>query len=581
MKQRIKLLTRQEIKQSISPHEKLLLLQHRIFRSLHQEADRLLGEQPKEIKKYEKQYETDLAKLGKSMQSVSKNELIKTIRSHDVTFVADFHTFHQAQRTALRIMRDAILPDEYWWVGLELIPSHFQDILDQFQAGKIDLQTFHEKIQYEDQWGFPWKNYAPIFDWARERGVRLIALNRPREFFHASASLRRAKTDTELQSRDQWAAGIITDLFSTEIKRKNHYRMLVLYGELHLSHTHLPKQLAEISKTFLKTPLSWSCVHQNNDLIYWKLAKAQKENYVNILRFKKNSFCIISSTPWTKLQSLVTWAEGDSHLLTLSASDFEDEITHETDYLSMFKSYGQTISEFLNITPPLYEKLTVKTIQQADFVDSVTERYSQKEKKIISHFIRSNQEIYLAQESIAYLGTPSQNRVAELAAFHLLKTRTKTSELTSKSRDDFFRLILEASFGFFGSLVINPRRKCDLIADHARRLKELKKINKNINKQEIMARRLTLKIFEQKKSIKQLESTPLCLMMSARYVGQILGKKLYQALLAEEVTLDFVRKNFFSKELQRESKNHYENVYIALLKSTQNIKLGPSKREIL
>ena len=75
-----------------------------------------------------------------------------------------------------------------------------------------------------------------LFTWAAESGVRLVALNRPRAMTRASVSLRLAQSGLDLHERDRWAAGILTDLFSS-IPRSGtgRLRVLVLYGELHLA----------------------------------------------------------------------------------------------------------------------------------------------------------------------------------------------------------------------------------------------------------------------------------------------------------------------------------------------------------
>src|SRR4029079_17983628 len=80
---------------------------------------------------------------------------------------------------------------------------------------------------------------------------------------------------------------------------------------------------------------------------------------------------------------------------------------------------------------------------------------------------------------IVYLGSPTHNGAAEMAAIHLLRAQTRSQVIYGSAKgdaltDDFYRLVIEAAFGFFGSLILNPRRKCDLPEDHARRLRRLR-----------------------------------------------------------------------------------------------------------
>ncbi len=580
--------------------KKLFALQHRIYKSLQVETDRLLGEQPPAIQAYERNYDRDFQKSMSSLRPAKKEELINATRKSDITFIADFHTFRQAQRTALRIVREAVRPGETWWLGLELIPSHYQSALDDFQSGRIDLETFHETIHYDDEWGFPWKNYAPLFEWARENQIPLIALNRPKELFLSSASLRRAKHDTELQKRDQWAAGIITDLFSRTPRSKAKPRMIVLYGELHLASRHLPRQLALISKDYLGRPLKSLCIHQNVDRIYWYLARKNKEHQANVLRLRKNRFCVLSSTPWTKLQSLVTWAEGsasetihehDALLTDDLSTSFQDPI----DYLFLMRTYGQAIAEFLNIAPAAFESLTLKTIQDADFVDSLEKEglFSNREIRMIRYHVASNQRIYIPRVNIAYLGSPSQNRAAELAAIHLFRARAHIQEIFESKIDTYFRLIIESSFGFLGSLLLNPRRKCDLYEDHIRRLKHLRNSKRRLDRIESVARKLSLKMLGAERDLLRgrpfrapllgrfIDSDRLApaAMLSARFLGQILGKKLHQALIAEIILPKDIRQLCLT--CPKGAREPYREAYLTLLRLCAPARLGPTKQEVL
>lgn len=590
-----------------STHRKLLLLQKRIFKSLRAEADRLLGQMPEAIKKYEREYRSDFSRIRKN-QSVTKASLIKTIRSADVTFIGDFHTFTQAQRTALRIIRAAQQPGENWFIGLELIPSRFQKALDDYQAGALTLQKFHQIIHYREEWGFPWENYAPIFDWARANGVRLIALNRPKELL----SPKNSRDHSDLIKRDQWAAGVITDLFASERIAKRKAKMVVLYGELHIGKRHLPRQLSKISPALLKKPLRSVLIHQNVDHLFWGLAHKGREVHTEIMKLARDTYCVFSGTPWAKLQSLVIWAEGgpprgsDARWDSggVESDEYEDEDgpdEHAMDYLSLMRTYGDVIAEFLGVHPPSYEALHALTINDADFVDSLSgdPHFTADEFRLIQQHVLSNQRMYIPRSEIAYLATPSQNAAAELAAVHLLRSHTRSKAilaslgLRSPSHpkdgenvvDDYYRVVLEAAFGFLGSLIMNPRRKCDLAADHQRRVQALAAgSEKKSYPLEKEARELAVAVLRGRAADAKitvfLESARLraAAMFSAHYVGQVLGKRLHKGLLDEQITIELIRSLFFARVGVQLT---FEERYMELLKALQGAAVAPSKTETL
>jgi hypothetical protein len=555
-------------------YEQLLVTQKKIYESLKSEAQQLLGKTPAPIVAYDREYQKDFSKVAKSeakrLKKVEKGALIKKIRQSDITLIADYHTFAQAQRTALRIIRDAVRPGEDWSIGIEMVPSHFQGELDAFQAGKLSLAEFHEIIDYKSEWGFPWQHYKPLFDWAREHKVRLIALNRPKELFYPFSSSERALTD--LRKRDEWAAGIITDLFAA---RRSHSptRMIVLYGELHVGRSHLPKEIQRISKYFIKRTLHCLSVHQNHDGLFWRLAR--KGVSAETIQLGPSNYCVFSSTPWAKLQSLVTWAESFSDPNEMAhekasghESDFSDlDSDFEADYHHWISTYSDFLSEIFQVPCPEIESATIKTVEEADFLDDLFKDgdYTSLEKRALRFQIENNLRTYIPGAEILYLASPTYNGAAELASIHLFRHINGSQTLFNGEPEDFYRRVLESMFGFFGSLLVNPKRKCDLPGDHARRLLTLKKTSSP----EKEARELTVRFFAPSRGsakifpkgkhedmasglAKNLDhlirlklhgdvSRKLSTVLAAHYIGRVLAKKLHQALLQDKLNLERIR----------------------------------------
>jgi hypothetical protein len=512
------------------------------------------------------------------------------MREADVTFIADYHTLGQAQRTALRLVQDAVREGEYWVLGLEFVPSHRQAELDAYQSGVMDAATFLEKIRYREEWGFPWSNYAPLLDWARRNGVRMLALNRPREF----PSWLEESRGGDLRERDRWAAGVLTDQFASLKVGSARPRIVVLYGELHVGRPHLPSSLDEISRRELGKPLSWVVVHQNNDSLYWKLARKGAEHLADVWRLDSRNFHVISSTPWNKLQSLVSWVEGvgtDAERFPQSgplrlhsggralsggpeADDDEFLCDLESDALSRMQVFGDAISDFLKLPATDFESLTVQSVYSADFVDSLAseQRLALGERKLIEELVSRNLRFFVPKTGLVYLGTPSLNGAAELAAIIVAKGQSPRAPFFGETPDSFFQAVMDQAFGFFGSLLVNPRRKCDLPEDHLHRYQELRSSDEPWHEKQ--ARLFTLagleeqarflersrrvrhrrtpvpadavgmaEIAEQILSIRGSASVQprLALWLASRYLGQILGKLLHRALLQGDLAIDQVR----------------------------------------
>ena len=578
--------------QTNSVQKKALRIQKTFFKTLQSEIDLLLGPPPPSILKYERENNKDfILPQGESPYFITKDTLLKKIREADVTFIGDYHTFDQAQRTALRIIREVVEPASPWVIGLELIPSHQQKQLDDFQAGNLTLKEFHEAIQYTQEWGFPWKHYEPIFTWARDHHIRLIALNQPKLFSPLS------QESSDLKERDRWAAGIITDLFRLEARLK----MLVLYGELHVGTAHLPKQLQLISEQFLERPLQAVTLHQNHDQLYWKIAQTELHQKPSIIELKENVFCVFSSTPWAKLQSLMSWAEGGTppHLsLTGPARadslSFDEEFHSEGDDLHLFAQFIKSLTDFFEVSAPPLESVSIHRADQTQFLSQLTKYtpFHAEELKIIRFLVKNHQKVYIPKLGVAYLGTGSINSMIELAAIHLLREKHQSLHFFKKNDSDFFRLILESTFGFLGSLILNPSRKCDLPIDHIRRLESLKSGEKVSFPDEPQARELTLQLLPELFHEKQIQSFSLSqcnekllqrsppLYLSTRYIGQILAKKLHIAILDNQVKISEFKPLFFEPFMTQEREN-YRSRFSQLMSEIQHIRVEMSKNESL
>ncbi|WP_448527129.1 ChaN family lipoprotein [Parathermosynechococcus lividus] len=66
-------------------------------------------------------------------------------------------------------------------IALEMIQRPYQAALDAYIAGEITEMELLAQTEYAQRWGFPWSLYAPMFRFAKEHRIPLIALNTPTE----------------------------------------------------------------------------------------------------------------------------------------------------------------------------------------------------------------------------------------------------------------------------------------------------------------------------------------------------------------------------------------------------------------
>ncbi len=506
-----------------SDRERLLRLQARIHRQLKQKTELALGRTPVAIARYEEEFRRDFR--GAALGPLDKDSVIERLRAADVSLIADFHADPQSCRTALRLVRDAIRPSEDWWIGIEMIPSDQQAALDRFQSGKLSRDEFLDLIRYEESWGFPFSNYEPLLHWARNRGVPVLALNRPDAL----------PGKADLHERDRWAAGLLTDLFlDAGHGAPRGRRAIVLYGELHVARCHLPARLHEVSRRALGRALRSLSVHQNNERLWWRLARQGLEQSTQALELRRDALCVFSSPPWVRLESLLRWTEGE----TAPSWKGDDDESFSPDALSSISQDAQAISEFLKVTPPGLDNLTALTLDGAEQVleaARASDVLDSRERQLVRKLVDANERFYFPAGGLAYLGTSARSASSELAAIHLMRTRTREARFCPPGRDAYHQLVLENAFGFLGSLCLNPRRKCDLAEDHERRLAELSARSRlsAFERAELRARRGAL-------GKTSIPAPGLARWLETAYVGRMLGKRLHQALLQEQLRVEDV-----------------------------------------
>ena len=120
-------------------------------------------------------------KAIKPLDSISSN--LKTAR---VILVGESHTNYGHHLNQLAVIKSAY---KNWGkntsVGLEMVQadSHqqYQKALDDYVAGKISEREMLRGVQWYDRWKYDFRLYRPIFTFARQHHIPLIALNIPRE----------------------------------------------------------------------------------------------------------------------------------------------------------------------------------------------------------------------------------------------------------------------------------------------------------------------------------------------------------------------------------------------------------------
>ncbi len=449
--------------------QQLLKIQRRLYLKNLRRIDETLTPDPA-LDRYSREYH----KYLKHYESVSStSELIRHVTSSDVVYHGDYHPLKQSQRSALRILRE-IVDKRKIILCLEMFYADDQRWIDQFLQKKLKKKEFLEKIDYAKKWGFRWEHWKPVIDLCKKNKIPIVGINS-----------NQSDKKKSLLARDIYSAIIIGKL----LIRNPETLIYVIDGDYHISPNHLPLQVEKKLKVF-EIEVKRTIIFQNNADLYWQLANEHKEES-DVVEISDDSFCILNTTPANKLQSYLNWLEFSAeayHPVQAGWEDLSEEAGNTT-----IPGIVNTICKILELPYPddEMERLEVYYGKHLDFMSMISSspKLSQMLPSV-RYKIRENEGFLLEYEKdgadsyLIYLPISSLNMAAEEAA-HLLNSIMR-GRLTAKMKpfDSFYYTVMTEAIGYFGSKLINERRKVQTKNAIRRYLGSFKHRNKSPSREE-------------------------------------------------------------------------------------------------
>lgn len=396
-----------------------------------------LGKETADLKAYRQDYDLE---FNKKWQASHREELLHNVQGARLVLMGDFHALQQSQKAHLRILKQ--LPEKTPMVlGLECFEAEDQAHLDKFLQGKGGEREFLKSVRWHEKWGFPWENYKPLLRWAQKNKVKVYGLNRAVKQSSARG----------LRQRDQFAAKKIAEILRAHPEQQ----VFVIYGDLHLAQGHLPAEILKLQGRPFRSRMVR--IFQNAEKIYFQLLNRELESTVDLVRFSRQDFCLMNIPPWVKWQNYLLYLEkaydADLHE--------DDDVLDYTDHVGR---YVQIISEELG-APVSSDALSVYTAQDPLFWEKLQEKFSSSDLKWIQNMIEEGISFYLPELKIGYLARASVNHAASLAMQFVHAQLSDRKRLALTMPADFLRQIWIEGMTYFGSKMINDKRKTDTVFD--------------------------------------------------------------------------------------------------------------------
>jgi uncharacterized iron-regulated protein len=107
------------------------------------------------------------------------DSVIPQLAGKRVVFIGETHDRYDHHLNQLEVIRRLHQLDPNLAIGVEYFQQRFQPQVDDYIAGRVAENEFLHSVEYFKEWGYDYRLYAPIFRFARERGIPVRALNVP------------------------------------------------------------------------------------------------------------------------------------------------------------------------------------------------------------------------------------------------------------------------------------------------------------------------------------------------------------------------------------------------------------------
>lgn len=114
-----------------------------------------------------------------SLISITKSEesIEKFLSNYQVIFLPEEHTSREDHKFQLDIIRFLSSKNYRLIVAMEMFQQPFQDALDQYVLCQIEEEEMLKRTDYRNRWGFDPNLYRGIWRFAKEKSIRLFAIN--------------------------------------------------------------------------------------------------------------------------------------------------------------------------------------------------------------------------------------------------------------------------------------------------------------------------------------------------------------------------------------------------------------------
>jgi uncharacterized iron-regulated protein len=110
-------------------------------------------------------------------EQISLTEIINAVINKPIVFVGERHTNYEDHKVQLEVIMELFQRDKKFAVGMEMFQKPFQKALDDYLSGVISEREFLKTSEYFKRWKFDYNLYREIIEFAKAKGIPVVALN--------------------------------------------------------------------------------------------------------------------------------------------------------------------------------------------------------------------------------------------------------------------------------------------------------------------------------------------------------------------------------------------------------------------
>lgn len=110
-------------------------------------------------------------------QTIKLEDVINTVIDKPIIYAGERHTNYEDHKVHLELIMELSKRGRKFAIGMEMFQKPFQKALDDYLSGAINERNFLKASEYFKRWKFDYNLYREIIEFAKAKGIPVIALN--------------------------------------------------------------------------------------------------------------------------------------------------------------------------------------------------------------------------------------------------------------------------------------------------------------------------------------------------------------------------------------------------------------------